>query len=269
MRLPSPKAQKSERAIRAERKIPDDKECVDRRGSNDGEENNSNDVIGHDQAADVCSNVEAGLELVPESQEKEFDPAAHSEYDEENIQYLKGREQEFRVPDYMESQHHIDEAMRRILVDWLVQVQIACELNHETLYTAVKMVDMYLAKEQVKREDLQLIGAVACLVASKVEESYPPTIANLLITCDLAYTRQVFKAAERNLLAVVGFQAGIPLTYTYLRHFGQECHVSMPLLLLARYILELSLMEYHLSVDVNCIRGCCGSSCFGLNNQEG
>ena len=62
------------------------------------------------------------------------------------------------------------------------------------------MVDMYLAREQVKREDFQLIGAVACFVASKVEESYLPTIAELLITCDHAYTLHVFKAAERNLL---------------------------------------------------------------------
>ena len=49
---PHPKLKKNERAIRAERKIPDDKECVDRRGSNDGEENNSNDVIGHDQPSE-------------------------------------------------------------------------------------------------------------------------------------------------------------------------------------------------------------------------
>ena len=36
--------------------------------------------------------------------------------------------------------------MRSILVDWLVEVQESFELNHETLYTAVKLMDLYLSK---------------------------------------------------------------------------------------------------------------------------
>jgi cyclin B len=64
--------------------------------------------------------------------------------------------------------------MRGILIDWLVEVQESFELNHETLYTAVKIVDLYLSKKQIKKEDLQLLGATACLIASKVsmEDSY-------------------------------------------------------------------------------------------------
>ena len=40
----------------------------------------------------------------------------------------------------------ITEGMRAILVDWLVEVQESFELNHETLYTAVKLMDFYLSK---------------------------------------------------------------------------------------------------------------------------
>lgn len=43
------------------------------------------------------------------------------------------------------------------------------ELNHETLYLAVKMTDHYLAVSQAKRESLQLIGSTAMLIASKFE----------------------------------------------------------------------------------------------------
>lgn len=54
---------------------------------------------------------------------------------------------QFRCPDYMqEKQHEITPSMRAILVDWLVEVQESFELNHETLYTAVKLVDLYLSK---------------------------------------------------------------------------------------------------------------------------
>ena len=58
--------------------------------------------------------------------------------------------------------------MRAILIDWLVEVQESFELNHETLYTAVKITDLYLSKKSIKKEDLQLLGATACLIASKV-----------------------------------------------------------------------------------------------------
>ena len=54
--------------------------------------------------------------------------------------------------------------MRAILVDWLVEVQESFELNHETLYTAVKILDSFMSKKVVQKEDLQLVGATACLI---------------------------------------------------------------------------------------------------------
>lgn len=59
--------------------------------------------------------------------------------------------------------------MRAILVDWLVEVQESFELYHETLYVGVKILDHFLMKCPVKREDLQLVGAVSLFIAAKVE----------------------------------------------------------------------------------------------------
>jgi len=179
------------------------------------------------------------------------DPQQHSEYAMETFQYYKNREEAFRVPDYLQSHHEINENMRGILVDWLVEVQESFELNHETLYTAVKMVDIYLSKKQVKKEDLQLIGAVTCLIACKVDERIPPMVDDFLYVCDDAYSRERFMVTERKVLSVVGFDVGFPLSYRYLRRYGRVCHISMPVLTLARYILELSLMEYRLNVEIS------------------
>ena len=74
----------------------------------------------------------------------------------------------FQVPNYIGAQKFINEGMRAILIDWLVEVQESFELNHETLYTAVKITDLYLSKKSIKKEDLQLLGATSCLIASKV-----------------------------------------------------------------------------------------------------
>ena len=75
----------------------------------------------------------------------------------------------FSVKPYMSHQPDITAAMRTILVDWLVEVQENFELFHETLYMAVKLVDLYLMKREVKREYLQLVGATAMLIAAKFE----------------------------------------------------------------------------------------------------
>jgi len=177
------------------------------------------------------------------------DPQQHSEYAMETFEYYKTREEAFRVPSYMAAQQEITDTMRAILVDWLVEVQESFELNHETLYTAVKMTDLYLSKKQVRKEDLQLVGATACLIACKVDERIPPMVDDFLYVCDDAYSRDQLMKMERKMLSVVGFDLGYSLTYRFLRRFGRVCKLTMPVLTLARYILELSLMEYSLNVD--------------------
>lgn len=78
-------------------------------------------------------------------------------------------QEHFTIPAYMPKQMDIHSNMRTILVDWLIEVQENFELFHETLYLAVKLVDLYLSKKEVKREYLQLVGATAMLIASKFE----------------------------------------------------------------------------------------------------
>lgn len=179
------------------------------------------------------------------------DPTQHAEYAMQTFQYYKDREPQFRIPSYISAQNEITEGMRAILVDWLVEVQESFELNHETLYTAVKLTDLYLSKKQVKKEDLQLIGATACLIASKVDERIPPMVDDFLYVCDDAYTRDQIMKMERKMLSVIGFDLGFSLSYRFLRRFGRVCKVTMPVLTLARYILEASLLEYSMNVELS------------------
>jgi len=224
-------------------------------------------VLDSSDSSDSSVQSEAGVEevflcpeparVVPPEGVPDFDgetlgdPMQHSEYVMETFQYYKNREAEFMVADYMGQQSEITEAMRAILVDWLVEVQESFELNHETLYTAVKITDIYLSKKQVKKEDLQLVGATACLIACKVDERIPPLVDDFLYVCDDAYNRDQLMKMERKMLKVVGFDLGYSLSYRYVRRYGRVCRVTMPVLTLARYILEMSLMEYKLNTDTS------------------
>uniref|UniRef100_A0A1B6DIX4 Uncharacterized protein n=1 Tax=Clastoptera arizonana TaxID=38151 RepID=A0A1B6DIX4_9HEMI len=165
-------------------------------------------------------------------------------YAHEIFTYLKSRETHYVIKDYMPNQKGITSWMRALLVDWLVEVQENFELNHETLYLAVKLVDMYLGKVQVNKATLQLVGAAAMLIAAKYDERIPPIIDDFIHVCDGAYTRRDMTRMEVQILKTMDFNLGIPLSYRFLRRYARCAKIQMPLLTLARFILEYSLMEY-------------------------
>jgi cyclin B len=188
------------------------------------------------------------------------DPCPGFDYDEENagdpfnvpdyargiFLYLKTREEFFRATDYMSRHPRLSREMRAILVDWMVEVQENFELNHETLYLGVKLTDLFLSRTThvIPKQNLQLVGSTALLIAAKYEERMAPCLDDFLYICDDAYTKEDLLDMEQKLLNEIDFQLGIPLSYRFLRRFAKVTKASMDLLTLARYVLETSLMHY-------------------------
>lgn len=86
------------------------------------------------------------------------------------------RQNASRPHDYMHSQVEINEKMRAILGDWLIEVHHKFELMPETLYLTFHIIDRYLSMEQVRRRELQLVGVGSMLIASKYEEIWAPQV---------------------------------------------------------------------------------------------
>ena len=57
---------------------------------------------------------------------------------------------------YMDSQQDLNEMMRGILIDWLIEVHDKFELMEETLYLTINVIDRFLAVHQIVRKKLQL-----------------------------------------------------------------------------------------------------------------
>lgn len=180
-----------------------------------------------------------------DSQSKD-DIFLNPEYALDIFDYLKKREEKFVLRDYMPMQHSLNPGMRAILVDWLVEVQENFELNHETLYLAVKLTDHYLSLCPVNRESLQLIGSTTMLIASKFEERSPPLMDDFLYICDDAYRREELVAMECSIMQTLGFDINIPIPYRFLRRYAKCVGADMETLTLARYVCELSLQEMDL-----------------------
>lgn len=56
-------------------------------------------------------------------------------------------------------------------MNWLVNLQEMYGLNHEVLYMAVKIIDLYLSKNETSKDKFQLLASGAILIASKIDVS--------------------------------------------------------------------------------------------------
>ncbi|CAG5113861.1 Oidioi.mRNA.OKI2018_I69.chr2.g7951.t1.cds [Oikopleura dioica] len=176
--------------------------------------------------------------------DQDKDPNEYSEYAMASFEYFRAREHAQMVQNYMSGQPELSEKMRQILVDWQVEMQESFQLTHESLYLSVLFIDLYLSKKSVKRENMQLLGACAILLASKFYDRMPPYVDDLVFVCDEAYTREEILKFEVELMTVLEFDINLPVSYLCLRRYGKVVGFNMKQLTLARYVLELTLMEY-------------------------
>lgn len=116
----------------------------------------------------------------------------------------------------MKKQPDINDSMRAILVDWLVEVSEEYRLQSETLCLAVNYIDRFLSFMSVVRAKLQLVGTAAMFIASKYEEIYPPEITEFVYITDDTYTKQQVLRMEKLLLKVLSFDLCAPSALSFI-----------------------------------------------------
>ncbi|CAD5171535.1 unnamed protein product [Musa acuminata subsp. malaccensis] len=147
-------------------------------------------------------------------------------------------------PQYMSHQFDINEKMRAILIDWLIEVHYKFELMEETLFLTVNIIDRFLARQTVVRKKLQLVGVTAMLLACKYEEVSVPVVEDLVLISDRAYTRDEILDMERLILNTLQFNMSVPTPYVFMRRFLKAADSDRKLELLSFFIIELCLVEY-------------------------
>jgi len=164
---------------------------------------------------------------------------------------LQSQKKNCANPNYMATiQTDVSERMRGILIDWLVEVHLKFKLVPETLYLAVNLVDRFLSVvPNHPRGQLQLLGVVCLLVASKYEDIYAPEIRDIVHVCDCAYTKEQILAMEIRLLNVLKFNLSTPTAFFFLQRFGKLNRVDEKQFYLAQYCFELSLVDYELTMS--------------------
>ena len=148
---------------------------------------------------------------------KKYDLQLAEEYQEEIIPYLISLENKKRInPNYMYKQTDINEKMRMILIDWLIEVHLKFKLLPETLFLTINFIDRYLQNNQTPRDKLQLIAVSSLLIACKYEEIYPPEISSFVYITDNAYKKEDILNYEIKILGDLEYDLTYPSILRYL-----------------------------------------------------
>lgn len=166
------------------------------------------------------------------------------EYQVDILAYLREAEKRHRPkPLYMKKQPDINQSMRTILVDWLVEVCEEYRLQNETLCLAISYIDRFLSFMSVVRAKLQLVGTAAMFIAAKYEEIYPPDVGEFVYITDDTYSKTQVLRMEQLILKVLGFDLSVPTTLVFTSVYCVMNDVPDKVKYMCMYLCELSLLD--------------------------
>ncbi|KAJ1388369.1 UmuC domain [Sesbania bispinosa] len=134
-------------------------------------------------------------------------------------------------------QSEVSKEMRKILVDWMVEVAEDYKLVSDTIYLAVSCIDRFLSTRPISRDHLQLLGVSCMFIASKYIEITPPPAEDFCYMTDNAYT---LSEARNNTITITiplnCFSNSVSITLTNLtiptatgcQNFYQRCKARLP-----------------------------------------
>ena len=177
-----------------------------------------------------------------------FDKHMEYEYLSEIYELYKSSEFNFMVnPNYMSIiQTNINEKMRAILIDWLIDVHLKFNLLSETLFLTINIIDRYLEKKLITRNYLQLVGVTSLLIACKYEEIYPPETKALVYITDNAYDKKELIDMEIDILKTINFDVTIVSIVKYIEYIKIKMNYNNFQLNQIMYFAELSVINYNM-----------------------
>ncbi|GAB2222389.1 hypothetical protein Drorol1_Dr00013606 [Drosera rotundifolia] len=200
------------------------------------------------------SKVASGLarkqdDLIVNIDEAVDDELACAEYAEDIYKFYKLTEGENLVCHYMDKQPDINDKMRSILVDWLIEVHHKFELRPETLYLTVNIIDRFLSMKAVPRRELQLVGISSMLIASKYEEIWSPQVNDFVCISDRAFLNEQVLAMEKVILGKLEWYLTVPTPYMFLtRYVKASLPSDTEVENMVYFFAELGIMNYSTSI---------------------
>lgn len=169
----------------------------------------------------------------------------------------------------------VDERMRLILVDWIIQCAIKLNLRKLTTYLGIWILDKFidecnspsrrkaalrnmgstvdssvrnnLMPIYVNKQNLQLVGVTAMVIATKYEEIHFPILEDwVYLSADSVQRAQIIEM-EIRILRALDFDVCQPSPIEFLRRFSKVAQSDQRTHIIAKFCIETSLYSTELS----------------------
>ena len=144
---------------------------------------------------------------------------------------------------YMKKQTEINEQMRSILVDWIIDIHCKFGFTDETLFMTILSIDRYLSVRKISRSKLQLLGVAALMISCKHEEIDLPKADDFIYITDNAYTRNEIFKMENDILHLFKFCLLYPSPIKFYEMLSINFKFSKKQFFMGKYLMETFLLD--------------------------
>jgi cyclin B len=171
-----------------------------------------------------------------------------AEYIQEIVKYFRQREgfTTAKIGYLIKTQSELTENIRAQLVDWMIGVSDKMCLLNETLYLAVNILDRYLSIEKVTKAKLPIFGVTAIHIAAKVEEIYPPSITDIVMTCERGCSREEIHRTEILMLKALKYDILNASVFKFIERYTKLLEVPDLVVHKSNYYAHLLLLDYNM-----------------------
>ncbi len=139
---------------------------------------------------------------------------------------------------------HINERHRSVGIEWLSYVNHHFNQSNETLFLCINIMDRYISKKQISLDIYQLVGIASFLIASKYEDTFSPTIEELIYISKNMYTHEDILLMEKEILNTLNFDIFSVSAYHFFSYFYIISNINNKKLFhLGHLILEICLLN--------------------------
>jgi cyclin B len=144
---------------------------------------------------------------------------------------------------YMETQKEINEQMRSILVDWIIDVHHKFGFTDETLFMTILIIDRYCSIENITRIKYQCLGITSLMIACKHEEINVPKVEDFIYITDNAYRKDEVFQMEKDVLDKLNFSLLYPSPIKFYEYLSLHFNFSKKYHMLGKYLMESFLLD--------------------------
>jgi len=147
---------------------------------------------------------------------------------------------------YMKRQNYINNQMRAILVDWLIEVHNHLHLKRKTLFQAILILDLYLSLKVIQKVYFQLLGVASLLISFKENENYNLDLETFIKITDNAYTTSELIKMEKDVLLTLHFEILYPTSEEFYNILSKVFNFNKTQHHLGEYFIDSSLVDYNM-----------------------